>query len=232
MTTIQGDGFTVTIIKSKRRKTMALKVDNKGVSAHIPSTLPLATTQAFINQRTSWIQKKLAQQQQRTVQEKQFEDGEVFLLLGENYTLRLFQSDEKALVKKTTSTIEFYGRLNKLSKPAIRATIIDWYKQQADGYLTARTNWLSDVTSLQPISITIKSYKARWGSCSIKGEINFNWQLIQAPQDVIDYVITHELCHLTHHNHSPKFWFLVEQFMPDYKRHRQWLKNNGHKLAL
>lgn len=231
MATIQGDGFIVNIIKSKRRKTMALKVDANGVSAHIPTALPLTTAKEFVTLKTSWIKKKLAVQAQSIAQKKQFEDGEVFLLLGKNYTLRLFQSDEKPLVKRTASSIELYGRLNRLSKPAIRAAIIDWYKKQADGYITARTNWLSDITSLHPTSITIKSYKARWGSCSIKGEINFNWQLIQAPQDIIDYVITHELCHLTHHNHSPLFWQLVARFIPDFKLHRQWLKSNGYKFT-
>lgn len=231
MTTIQGDGFIVTIIKSKRRKTMALKVDAKGVSVHIPSTLPLASAEAFIKQKTNWIKKKLAQQQQRSVEEKQFVDGETFLFLGEEFTLRLYEEECAPSIKKSASEIEFYGRLNKVSKSAIRTAIIDWYKKQADGYLTARTHWFSDVTNLHPTSITIKSYKARWGSCSIKGEINFNWQLIQAPQDVIDYVITHELCHLSHHNHSAKFWALVERYTPDLKLRRQWLKDNGYKLT-
>jgi predicted metal-dependent hydrolase len=232
MATIQGDGFIVNIIKSKRRKTMALKVDANGVSAHIPSNLPLTTATAFIKQKTSWIKNKLAQQQQRNVEKKQFVNGEIFLLLGENVTLHLFQADKKAIVKKTATTIEFYGRLNRLSKSAIRAAIIDWYKKQAHNYLTARTQWLSDITGLQPTSITVKSYKARWGSCSSKGDINYNWQLVQAPPEVIDYVITHELCHLTHHNHSPAFWQLVTQFIPDFKQHRQWLKANGHTLSV
>lgn len=232
MTTIQGDGFIINIIKSKRRKTMALKVDSKGVAAHIPANLPIITVDAFIQQKTSWIKKKLAQQAQRRVPEKQFEEGESFLLLGENYSLHLHQTNEKPSVKKTTSTIEFYGRLSKLSKSAIRAAIIDWYQKQADNYLTARTQWLSDVTDLQPTSIMVKSYKARWGSCSSSGDINFNWQLVQAPQDIIDYVIIHELCHLTHHNHSPAFWGLVKHFISDFKLRRQWLKDHGHSLSL
>ena len=231
MTTIKGDGFIVTIIKSKRRKTMALKVDAKGVSVHIPSSLPIATAKQFISQKTSWIQKKLAQQSQQICPEKQFIDQEAFLLLGENYTLRLYKSDEKPRVQQSESEINFYGRINKLSTSAIRAAIIDWYKQQASNYLIARTQWFSDVTNLYPSAITIKTYKARWGSCSIKGEINFNWQLIQAPPAVIDYVVIHELCHLTHHNHSLLFWGLVNHFMPDYKQQRQWLKNHGYSLT-
>ncbi len=231
MATIQGDGFTVNIVKSKRRKTMALKVDVNGVSVHIPSLLPLATAKQFIQQKTHWIQRKLSQQAQPIIAEKQFVTGESFLFAGKDYTLRLIESDTKAIVEKSESEIELYGRQKQLSTSAIRAAILNWYKKQATDYLTARTHWFSDVTNLYPTSITIKSYKARWGSCSIKGEINFNWQLIQAPPDVIDYVIIHELCHLTHHDHSPSFWGLVTHFMPDYKQHRQWLKNHGYSLA-
>lgn len=230
MTTIQGIGFIVNIIKSKRRKTMALKVDAKGVSAHIPSSLPLATVKIFIDKKTNWIQKKLAQQ--RTVQEKQFVDDETFLFLGEETTFHLYDTDSPPYIKKSASKIEFYGRLNKLSKLVIRTALINWYKKQAESYLTARTQWFSDITGLHPTSITIKSYKARWGSCSSNGDINFNWQLVLAPQDIIDYVIIHELCHLTHHNHSPKFWLLVEHFIPNFKLCRQWLKDHGHTLSL
>jgi predicted metal-dependent hydrolase len=231
MTTIKGDGFIVNIITSKRRKTMALKVDAKGVSVLIPPSLSIATAKQFISQKTNWIKKKLAQQSQQIIADKQFIDGEFFLLLGDELSLRLYEEDSAPTTKKSASTIAFYGRLNKLSKPAIRAAIITWYKKQADDYLTARTQWLSDVTGLHPNSVTIKSYKARWGSCSSKGDINFNWHLIQAPQVIVDYVIIHELCHLTHHNHSKHFWDLVAHFSPDYKLHRQWLKDNGYTLS-
>jgi predicted metal-dependent hydrolase len=232
MTTIQGDGFTVTIVKSKRRKTMALKVDHKGVSIHIPYSLLIAKAESFVQKKTNWIKTKLSQQAQTIVAEKQFIDGESFLVLDEAHTLRLYDSNQSPSVAKNNLDIEFYGRLKRLSKPAIRAAIISWYKQYANDYLQARTQWLGEITDLYPSSITIKTYKARWGSCSIKGDIHFNWQLIQAPQVVVDYVIIHELCHLHHHNHSAYFWNLVAHFCPDYKRQRQWLKNNGHSLSI
>lgn len=231
MTTIQGDGFIVNIVQSKRRKTMALKVDATGVSVHIPPALPIATAKKFIAQKTHWIQKKLAQQSQQISPEKQFVEGENFLLLGDAFALRLHEEECAPSIKKSAAAIEFHGRLKRLSKPAIRAALITWYKNYANDYFTARTQWLSDITGLHPRSVTVKSYKARWGSCSSKGDINFNWQLIQAPQVVVDYVIIHELCHLSHHNHSKYFWDLVTHFDPDYKVQRQWLKDKGYTLS-
>ena len=75
--------------------------------------------------------------------------------------------------------------------------------------------------------ITIRNQKTRWGSCSAKGNLNFNCLLMKAPEEVMDYVIVHELCHRIEMNHSKKFWDLVEQMMPDYRERREWLKKRG-----
>ena len=81
-------------------------------------------------------------------------------------------------------------------------------------------------------SITIRSQKTRWGSCSSKGGLNFNWRLCLAPPEVVDYVVVHELCHLCEMNHSPAFWALVESILPDYKASRQWLRDKGTTLDI
>ncbi|NOQ94868.1 MAG: DUF45 domain-containing protein [Methylophaga sp.] len=232
MQTIQGDGFIVTVIKSSRRKTSALKIKDQLVSIHIPSRLPLKFARDFVLQKTSWIQKKLAEQSQKETPEKQFIDGDVFLFLGKEYTLRLIQADTSASVTKTSFELELHGRLNRLSITAIRTALIRWYKQQAEHYLTSRTAEIAREIDLTPTSITVKTYKARWGSCGVRGDVQFNWKLMLAPPDIIDYVIIHELCHLKHHNHSALFWHLVEHNSPTFKASRQWLKSNGHCLEI
>ena len=78
--------------------------------------------------------------------------------------------------------------------------------------------------------ITIRDQKTRWGSCSGKGNLNFNWRLVLAPQKVLDYVVIHELAHRKEMNHSPRFWRLVEEAMPDYRQQKKWLKANGELL--
>lgn len=232
MQTIQGDGFIVTVIKSSRRKTTALKIKEGEVSIHIPTRLPIKYAREFVLQKTSWIQTKLNDQARKTIVDKQFITGEEFIFLDKKYTLRLIQVEASPSVIKTPTTIEIQGRINRLSTASIRAALIRWYKQQAEQYLSSRTAKISQNINLTPQSVTVKTYKARWGSCGIQGDVQFNWKLILAPKDIIDYVIIHELCHIKHHNHSAKFWQLVAHHYPAFKSSRAWLKANGYRLTL
>ena len=80
--------------------------------------------------------------------------------------------------------------------------------------------------------VAIRDQKSRWGSCSAKQNLNFNWKLIMAPEEVLRYVVIHELCHLIEFNHSARFWSLVEREMPDYEAWKKWLKSHGSELGV
>lgn len=80
--------------------------------------------------------------------------------------------------------------------------------------------------------IAIRDQKSRWGSCSAKHNLNFNWKLIMAPEEVLRYVVIHELCHLVEFNHSARFWGLVSAQMPDYEAWKKWLKTHGSELGV
>ena len=79
-------------------------------------------------------------------------------------------------------------------------------------------------------SVRVKDQRSRWGSCTRKGSLNFNWRVAMAPPDVLDYLVIHELSHLLEMNHSRRFWAHVARWSPDYKAHRRWLREHGHKL--
>jgi predicted metal-dependent hydrolase len=232
MPTIQGDGFTVSVVKSDRRKTTALKIKDGQVSIHIPKRLPIAIARHFVQQKTPWIQQKLQQLSQQPLFERHFISGESLFYLGNSFKLQVISAERKTTTIKTAQTIEVHGRIEKLSPAAIRGALVTWYKQQAELYLGSQTAFLANKTGFSPKSITIKTYKARWGSCAISGDIQYNWKLILAPPNIVDYVIIHELCHLQQHNHSAAFWQLVSRHYPDFKAAQLWLKKNGVLLDL
>ncbi|MDE7178557.1 MAG: M48 family metallopeptidase [Lachnospiraceae bacterium] len=115
---------------------------------------------------------------------------------------------------------------------AQRTALEKRYIAAAKDYFPKRAAYFAPITGGNYQRITIRDQKTRWGSCSAKGTLSFNWRLMLAPPAVLDYVVVHELCHLTHMNHSKAFWALVESACPDYRAHRKWLKEHGQELIL
>lgn len=102
-------------------------------------------------------------------------------------------------------------------------------KEAAD-YIPERVSFYAEKIGVNYGRITIRNQKSRWGSCSGRGNLNFNCLLMLTPPDIIDYVVVHELCHRLEMNHSPYFWAEVERILPDYKNRRKWLKKEGEKI--
>ncbi|MCD7836919.1 MAG: M48 family metallopeptidase [Lachnospiraceae bacterium] len=106
------------------------------------------------------------------------------------------------------------------------------YRNAARIKITARVEYYHSITGGHYTSITIRNQKTRWGSCSSRGTLSFNYRLIFAPPEILDYVVVHELCHLTHMDHSKSFWSMVASIMPEYRQYRQWLNEHGTELML
>lgn len=106
------------------------------------------------------------------------------------------------------------------------------YKNAARSLFESRVAFYHKITGGSYASITVRDQKTRWGSCSSRGTLSFNYRLIFAPPAVLDYVVVHELCHLTHMNHSKAFWSMVGTVMPDYRIYKNWLRDHGRELTL
>ncbi len=106
------------------------------------------------------------------------------------------------------------------------------YRDSARAVLESRVAYFHQITGGAYTSVTVRDQKTRWGSCSSRGTLSFNYRLIFAPPGILDYVVVHELCHLTHMNHSKDFWDMVGRVMPDYRVRKQWLRDHGQELTL
>ena len=126
---------------------------------------------------------------------------------------------------KVQSTIDERSKLEKITFEQIKELA-----DQAVEYIPKRVKYYAEKENFVYNKITIKNLVSRWGSCSTKGNLNFNCLLMLTPDYVIDYIVVHELCHLREMNHSEKFRAEVEKIMPDYQRAELWLKQNGGNL--
>lgn len=126
---------------------------------------------------------------------------------------------------KVQSTIDERSKLEKITSEQVKEL-----GDQAVEYIPKRVKYYAEKENFVYNKITIKNLVSRWGSCSTKGNLNFNCLLMLTPDYVIDYIVVHELCHLREMNHSEKFWAEVEKIMPDYQRAELWLKQNGGNL--
>lgn len=138
----------------------------------------------------------------------------------------ILKNREKLLAKKEASRLKPLTPLEEQKVAALKKRFLS----AAKIYFPKRCEELIQLTGGHYEKITIRNQKTRWGSCSQTGTLSFNYRLMMAPPEVIDYVIVHELCHLTHMNHSKAFWNKVADILPDYAKRKQWLKVHGHEL--
>jgi predicted metal-dependent hydrolase len=227
---VQSNGFIAEVIRTNRVKSADIKVEDCAVSVVVPSQLPVERIERLLKDKNKWIKEKLIlQREAQPVSSKDYVSGEAFSYLGRNYRLKVNQGKFQPVKLKQ-------GRLvvTVPDKQAhmIRNALIRWYKHHAQVRLQDKVNRYAKIVGIDTQSIGVKSFKSRWGSCLANGHIDFNWKIIMAPHHIVDYVVVHELCHLKQHDHSPKFWKLVEQVVPDYADCKQWLKDNERLFKL
>jgi predicted metal-dependent hydrolase len=223
--------LSIEVVRTKRRKTASIKVIDGLVQAIVPDQLSDGRVEALIQKRTPWIRKKLREQSQAvTPKPKEYVSGESFTYLGRNYRLKVHRGTDRE-VKLKGGYLEV-GLPKKPKDGEIRNALVEWYEGHALERLIEKTNRYAGIMGVTPNSISVRDYKSRWGSCSSKGEISYNWRIIIAPHHIVDYVVVHELCHLKHPNHSPAYWKSVKREISDYEIYRQWLKEHGSSLVI
>ncbi len=200
-----------TLIRSDRKTTAIRILPDGTVEVRAPRRLSKRAIEDFLLEKQGWIDKHRADMLER--QPKSVDPGEV-MYLGKLYAVQYGYNDMIGYDGE-----KFYAPLHYPEEQLVLA-MEELMKRLAKKYLLPRTCKIAADMGLSPAKIGITSAKTKWASCSGGTNINFSWRLMAAPAEVIDYVIVHELCHMTEMNHSARFWALVEGHCPNWRELR------------
>jgi hypothetical protein len=212
-----------------RRKTIALQItDDATLIVRAPFFVDDKTIERVVESRKEWIERKRKEILSRDPKflPKEFVNGEGFLYLGKYYRLKIVKNAEEPFRFDNG----FY--LSKEHLHHARDLFVQWYKQRAYEKISERVQWYAQKRGFKYNKVNITDAQKRWGSCSSKRNLNFSWRLIMAPLAVVDYVVVHELVHLEEKNHTKAFWAKVKMLMPEYEKHRDWLRRYAYLLRL
>jgi predicted metal-dependent hydrolase len=157
--------------------------------------------------------------------------GEAFSYLGRNYRLKVAEG-ELTPIKLVQGRLTISAPNDPSQHKLVKCALTSWLRRRAELKLREKIIRYSLIVGVETNGYKVKDFQSRWGSCTPRGRVDFNWKIIMAPNRVVDYVVVHELCHLKQHDHSPQFWKLVESIMPDYLESKEWLRVNGASLMV
>jgi predicted metal-dependent hydrolase len=222
-----GNGFIAEIIRTSRKKTADIRVEEGAVSIVVPANTPVERIDQLLIAKRRWIKEKIALHLEMAPPSNwQFVSGEAFAYLGRHYRLKV-ERGNFAPVRLLQGRLLVTVPQGSEQPHMIRNALVRWYKRQAEQKLKEKVARFAPLVGVEPTGVGIKTFKSRWGSCTAKGKLEFNWQIMMAPNRMVDYVVIHELCHLIHHDHSPEYWKELQRVMPDYQQCRDWLRVNG-----
>lgn len=215
----------IDILKRQKRRSISLHITENGeLEVRAPRLVPLFFIQQFVNANSGWIDTTRGALQRLPKRVKhEYQEGERFRLGGKEYMLHKTHGNSIVL----TDTQIFFP-IRFLVKP--RYHMEQFCRRYAKQFLKKRLDVYAQKMGVSYKKITIRDTSTRWGSCSSTGTISFCYRLVLADLPIIDYVVIHELSHITHPHHKQAFWERVSQFCPDYTVLRTWLRKSGHTL--
>lgn len=219
----------ITLVRRRRQKYLRIRIKEREIVVSAAYSTPNYMIKNFIREKTDWIREshaKLIQKAEKTQQLNRFNDG--FLMFEGNWIPFSVSNGNKN--RLFFSDGQFFVELKNQDDTA--EVVKDLYLKFASPILIERFNKTAQTNGFNYNRVTVRDQKSKWGSCSYKKNINLNWRLIKCPRFVQEYIFIHELCHLKHLNHSPKFWALVDKHCPFRHKAERWIKENGKVMFL
>ena len=223
-------GIVVIIKRTRRQGSVGFRMSLGQLVVLVPNKMPRSEINRLLESKSDWILTKVAMQGPfiPSVQ-RRYVTGERLNFLDQELILQIYLGSHST---KLEGANELNVSVPSVNPIWIRNALVRWYKLQAQKYVEQRVSHFAPLVGAWPKKIDVKTYRARWGSCNHRGEVQFNWKLMMAPRAVVDSVVVHELCHLLHMHHGPEFWAQVKRVLPNYPDAKQWLKEEGHRLGL
>ena len=210
--------------RSARRRSIGLKVDYAGLTVTAPPRTSQRSIHRAIVSQADWVLKKVDVWRNNAPPKNEWRHGTLLPYLGDVIPLNIV-----VLPRRGEKSWQDLAGLNLVFSAAplddqIKVKVCDWYRGEAKRYFPQRVAHLANVARISPPRFFLSNAHARWGSCTANGEIRLSWRLMKAPPYVIDYVAAHELAHLNHMDHSPRFWQRVSEIFPNYDLARTELR--------
>ena len=228
-----GRRIEYTLIQAVRANVLMQALPGGDIRVYAPKAMRLRDIDALVRDRADELLAMCREVDRKATEDRRahpVSDGSTILIEGVPHVIRLSTG---ARVAGAVANAELRLRLPEPDNdPAVRAAIRSVLSERALERIRGRLQYYAPRVGVTFGRVTIREQKTRWGSCSGKGNLNFNWKLIMAPPQVLDYVVIHELCHRLEFNHSPRFWALVERQMPDYRAWKKWLDAHKEDLYL
>lgn len=226
--TLAGERLIYTVRRSRRAKHLLLQVDGNGqVEVVMPWWVPAHQAASLVRSKQRWLRR---QRTKRVVPPPRlpWHDGSQLPYLDEQLILRLRRDP-----KRQRATVVRQGQVLYVTLPdrgSVREVLEAWYARQARIFFTRAAQALADHLGVTVERVSIGNHKTQWGSCGPMGQLSFNWRLLLGPKWVAQYVSVHEVAHLVHHNHSSRYWAVVEKLYPDHRQARRWLRQQAEEL--
>lgn len=223
---LAGHPITFTLKRSNKRRSIGLRIDDRGLTVSMPLRASEKWLHSVLHEKASWVVEKLGSWQSHRPPPVQWRDGEQIDFRGEKFTLRIIPSlfDSPPQLRREQLLLYASDPFNEL---LIEKAVTHWYRQEATQVFSECVAHYAPLLQVAPRQVLLANARTQWGSCTSRGVVRLNWQLVKMPLHLIDYVVVHELAHLIEMNHSAAFWRVVGSALPDYARYRSELRTYG-----
>ena len=217
--------------RSPRARHARIQIDGQGVEVVVPRGFPRRRVEPLVQEKRAWIERTLGRMESARAEfpPPRLEDGGSLPYLGERLELRVRveRDRQRSHVARRNGTLHV-----ALGRQPLRDALEGWYRRQARAEVAPRLDAAAARAGLTYTRLSIRGQRTRWASCSSNGAMSFNYSLLLAPHEILDYVVEHEVAHLEVPDHSPRFWALLESRSPDWRAREEWLRRHGQSLRL